>query len=197
MDAPLSKQTVGNLQTVLLEIRPDIVAIDSPPDFGVNGRSRLAERSIMRLGIGVFATPSDPMAQSRPFYRWIQVGREAFRATERAGFRVFRGHGPVIGHAIEVFPFASAVCLRGSLPVGPLKRKSQRAIWRRAVLAERGVPTETLRTLDQVDAALAALTGMLALERTFMSVGSPTEGVIVLPVVQLPQHYVREAPSDP
>jgi hypothetical protein len=43
------------------------------------------------------------------------------------------------------------------------------------------VSSPALRTVDQIDAGLAALTGLLALEGEFCALGDPQEGVIVLP----------------
>jgi len=160
VEAPRERQSAEDLEAALSRLHPAVVAIDSPPAFGVDGRSRLAERRLMQVGINIYATPSDPAARSRPFYRWILAGMEAYEAAERAGFFLYRGPGPVTGRAIEVFPHASAVCLRGKLPPLRLRRKSQRAQWRKAALASRGVAVETLHSLDQVDAALAALTGL-------------------------------------
>jgi hypothetical protein len=55
----------------------------------------------------------------------------------------------------------------------------------------------SLRTLDQVDAALAALTGLLALElRDPFAPGIPREGLIVLPTRVPPGPYARCATAD-
>jgi len=48
--------------------------------------------------------------------------------------------------------------------------------------------------VDALDAALAALTGILALERNFTTVGDPDEGVILLPVSTLPQAKLLRPP---
>jgi hypothetical protein len=45
--------------------------------------------------------------------------------------------------------------------------------------------------VDQVDAALAALTGLYALERRFSAPGDPREGQIVLPSASLPARPYR------
>ena len=64
--------------------------------------------------------------------------------------------------------------------------ESKRA-FRGRVLEENGIDQSVLPTVDRIDAALAALTGLLALEGTYTGVGDPAEGVIVLPVAELPQ----------
>jgi predicted nuclease with RNAse H fold len=158
------------------EWRPRAVAIDSPPFWGIRGGSRKAERELLRLGIRSYATPSDPQKRRQPFYAWMEKGFEAFEVCARAGYRLYR-RGEFRRHAIEVFPHASAVVLAGCLPPG----SATKAAWRRSILQSRGVDTTTLRSLELVDAALAALTGVLALRGEASAVGDPTEGVIVVP----------------
>src|SRR5690606_608661 len=83
----------------------------------------------------------------------------------------------------------SAVVLSGGLmPPGARKHA-----WRRGVLASRGVSDACLATPDLVDAALAALTGVLALAGRCCWLGEPGEGVIVLPCTQaeLPKRFER------
>ncbi len=55
-----ARQTLPGLETALREVRPDIVAIDSPPGWTTVGRSRPLERQLARLGISMYATPQDP-----------------------------------------------------------------------------------------------------------------------------------------
>ena len=54
------------------------------------------------------------------------------------------------------------------------------------MLHAHGVDEAVLPTIDRVDAALGALTGMLALEGLWGTVGDPDEGVILLPAAGLP-----------
>jgi hypothetical protein len=55
------------------------------------------------------------------------------------------------------------------------------------VLDRFGVDAGALPTLDRVDAALAALTGLHALEGTYSTLGDPAEGLMILPVHPLPE----------
>ena len=64
--------------------------------------------------------------------------------------------------------------------------------WRRTVLRAVG-RRGGARSTDQVDAALAALTGLFALERRFSAPGDPREGKIVLPSATLPARPYRRA----
>jgi len=167
------------------DLGPDVVAIDAPPTWARSGRSRLTERELRWFGIQCFNTPSDERMAEHPFYEWMTVGFAAFRAIEPR-FPRYRG-GAVRGTALEVFPHASAVVLAGCLPPNGVPPHR----WRRRVLRERGVDEGALRSADQVDAALAALTGLYALERRFSAPGDPKEGLIVVPSATLPARPYR------
>jgi hypothetical protein len=115
------------------------------------------------------------------------VGFSVFEAIA-SSFPRYRG-GSVRGTAIEVFPHASAVILAGCLPPKGIRPHA----WRREVLRAQGIDPDALPTADQVDAALAALTGRYALDRRFSAPGDPREGQIVVPAVALPAHPYRRA----
>lgn len=186
------KRRPADLGPLIADHRPDVVAIDSPPAFGLTGGSRLAERELLRVGVHSYATPSQ--ATERPFYDWMRVGHECFAESDRAGYALFRSGQSVEGRAVEVFPHASAVVLAGRLPpAGWSKSPARKRAWREAVLQANGIRTSTLRTLDQIDAALAALSGLLALDGCFTTVGDADESIIVLPCRTLPTRYEREA----
>jgi predicted nuclease with RNAse H fold len=170
------RQAPADLERVLRELGPAVVAIDSPPAWGTTGACRPAERAIRRLGMGIFATPSDPAAFDHPFYRWMVAGFAAFEAAAAAaGFVYHRGRGPVAGRALEVFPHATALRLGGDPTLGPKR------VWRSAVLEAVGVDCSRLRSMDAIDAALAAFTGLLALDGRCEALGDETDGVIVIP----------------
>lgn len=182
----------GELSALILGMSVEVVAIDSPPSWGLSGRSRLTERELRAFGIHAYGTPSDPKKADNAFYDWMRVGMKAFEAAESAGFSRYR-NGPAKGHAMEVFPHASAVVLAGCLPA----RSVTKQIWRRQVLKANGVASEELRSLDQVDAALAALTGLYALKGRFTALGDPKEGVIVVPSHALPASPYRRSSKRP
>lgn len=163
-------------------LRPAVVCIDSPPGWSSGGRSRLAERALASAGIHAFATGPDP--GDNPFYRWMRVGAQLFAALG-ADYPRYRG-GPVAGTAAEVFPHSIAVILAGRLH-GERETKSA---FRRAVLTTHGVDAACLPSLDRVDAALAALAGVRAMEGAHSWVGDPDEGVILLPAA-LPAMRLR------
>ena len=172
---------------VLEQIRPDIVCIDSPSSWSRSGKSRAAERELRGLGITAFCTGPDP--GPHPFYRWMRVGFSIYAALAPA-YTLFRG-GPPVGTAAEVFPEASAVLLAKRLRC----REESKLNFRRQVLNRHGVEASRLPTIDRVDAALAALTGLRALEGTCTALGDPAEGVIMLPVAELPVSPLKRVPA--
>ena len=169
--------TVDQVVESVLSIGPAVVCIDSPSGWSQSGKSRLAERRLARLGIQAYYTGEDP--GDHPFYAWIRVGLQIFERLA-THYPLHRG-GEVTGHAAEIFPHASAALLADSLPA-----TGQKEAFRRGVLRAQSVAEHDLATLDLVDAALAALTGLIALDGHHSSVGDPAEGVVLLPVGELP-----------
>lgn len=138
---------VDALANVIRELRPNIVAIDSPPKFGIQGRSRLAERELNRRGVKIFYTPSDSETCRQSFYSWMQVGHKCFAAASTCGFETFYGTGGMERRAIEVFPHASAVVLSQCCPPrGWQKKKSDKRRWRLKPLRALGIDISSLRT---------------------------------------------------
>ena len=162
------------LGDLMVDVRPDVIAIDSPPGPALTGGSRAGERALLRMGIHCYFTPSDPDCFARPFYRWMAEGHRAFASAAAAGYSLYRGGPTVQGRALEVFPHATAVLLGAD-------RSRPKREHRRAVLEAQGIDTTVLRSMDQLDAALAALTGQVALAGRATSLGDPTEGVLVVP----------------
>lgn len=169
-------------------LHPAVVCIDSPSGWSTSGRSRLAERELSRLGIQSYRTGTDP--GDHPFYRWMRVGFEVF-ARLAADYPRYRG-GDAEGTAAEVFPHATACLLAGCLRAPGTPKHAMR----RRVLRSAGIEEAALSTPDQVDAALAALTGLIALDSAHCTVGDPDEGVILLPVRRLPARPLRAHPDE-
>jgi predicted nuclease with RNAse H fold len=187
------RQTADDLEALLRRVKPDVVAIDSPPAWGVRGSSRRAERDLIALGLPCFRTPSDPALQAHPFYGWMLAGHAAFAAAERAGYPCFTGGPDGLGRALEVFPHGAAVALAGRRPpAGTARRPAAKRRWREDVLRGAGVDVRGLRTLDAVDAALAALVAVIVAEGgPWFSLGEADEGCVVLPGRRPPGPYPR------
>jgi len=181
----LQAQTLEEFANALRQFDPDVVAIDSPPAWGKSGKSRLAERQLARWGVSTYSTPSDPAVFHKTFYAWMRdFGFKAYTIAEAAGYERYRS-GDVFKTAIEIYPYSTFVALADYLPPGD-PSDGEKIEWRSGLLAAQGVDIQRLTTIDLVDAALAALTGILALEGQRVGVGDPTEGVIVLPMSVLP-----------
>lgn len=186
------------LADILQAWQPDVVAIDSPPSFAPSGSSRLAERELHRRGIRIFPCPSPERAEGIAFFDWMRVGFELFVVAAKAGFEVGVDASAVRRRAVEVYPHAAAVVLRGARPAaGTLRTARRKRDWRAAVLVDHGVPVGATCTVHQVDAALAALTGIRALEGAASGVGRQEEGVIVVPVSSLLDRYEPESTTSP
>ncbi len=166
---------------------PNVIAIDSPPAWGLSGKSRPIETQLQALGISIFPTPAAEFAKD--LHRWMETGFEVFKVAGDLGYPLHTAGASFARTAIEVFPYASAVVLRGSLaPVGVAKY-----VWRRSVLEAAGVACSEMRTTDHLDAALAALTGLRFLSGDFSVVGTPGDAVLVLPMGRMPiTRYARD-----
>lgn len=162
--------------------RPSVICINSPPAWARSGRSRSTEQRLARLGISAFATPID--SGDHPFYTWMKAGFKVFTALQD-DYPLYRG-GALEGKAAEVFPHASAVVLTGRLRGDETKRALRLSALRNA-----GIDTTGLRTQDLIDAALAAFTGILALQGRFTPIGDPADGCLLLPAAGLPPRYTR------
>ncbi|HYL08391.1 MAG TPA: DUF429 domain-containing protein [Candidatus Udaeobacter sp.] len=184
-----SKVALDELGSVIRATRPAVVAIDGPPAWARSGRSRAIERQLLRLGISIYSTPAE--AAGRPFYAWMEIAIKVFGSASAEGYPTYSGlriDGP---QSIEVFPHASAVSIIGCLPPAGVRKVE----FRRMALEREGACVRMLRTADQVDAALAALTGLRFLQGSSCDVGVPGDAVLVLPVRALPDRYRKRVES--
>jgi predicted RNase H-like nuclease len=178
----------------IAELRPAVVAVDAPSQWGVRGGSRLCEQQLRRVGIQSYGTPSAAAGREHRFNAWMKTGLRVYELLGQLGYPAFSG-GEVRGTAVEVFPHATSVVLAGALPPAGLARTRRRE-WRRDVLARAGVSIAGLETSDAVDAALAALTGALALRGEFDTLGGSEDGFLLVPKGISTRRY-RPAPSRP
>jgi len=175
LDATLVARPLGRvhaaseLRALLADVEPDVVAIDSPPAWAVGGR-RTGEQELSARGLSVFTTPDATTGTTKSFYAWMLTGFAMFEGA--AGFPT-----------LETFPHAVAVALRGRTPDhGLLKHPAEKRQWRREALEEAGIDTVALRSIDEIDAALCAVTGLRFLEGRTEALGDPTEGVLTVPL---------------
>jgi predicted nuclease with RNAse H fold len=167
---PLGRVRTGaELRALLTDLEPAVVAIDSPPAWAATGR-RSCERALSARGISVFTTPDEATGTAKAFYAWMETGFAMFEAA--------------CAHpTLETFPHAVAVALRGRAPErGLLKRPAEKRQWRRAALEESGIDTSHLRSIDEIDAALCAVTGRWYLAGRTEALGDPADGVLTVPL---------------
>jgi predicted nuclease with RNAse H fold len=171
-----------------------VVAIDSPPGPGLAGGTRPCEAALRRRGVQVFSTASDPQRFAGQFFDWARVGMLAFEAARGAGFEPYAEGAGVCKRALEVFPHATDVFLRGELPPARTSRsKAAKRQWRYETLRSAGVEVGPSASLDTVDAALAALTGQLALLGQYEAIGEDPFFIIVPGVGAVKGRFLRAA----
>ena len=169
-------------------LRPAVVCIDSPSQWVDAGTRRPAERELRRRGINLYATPSEERV--RKFHHWMRDGMTVYAALA-SRYPRYTG-GDVQGTAAEYYPHAACVVLAGHVPAF-----SDKVTVRRRLLAEHGVNEAAMHGPDQVDAALGALTGLIALEGGHCWVGEGTDAML-LPTRELLDRYARaDAPEQP
>jgi predicted nuclease with RNAse H fold len=161
--------TDDELRALLDELRPDVVAIDAPPAWASDHGARRCERELQRLGVSIFTTPSEARGTVNAFYDWM-----------RTGFAMFDGARGYV--TLETFPHASAIALLGRRPDrGLLRDPRAKREWRLAALDAAMVERADLATIDEIDAALCAVTGRAYLAGEAIALGDPAEGVLTLP----------------
>ena len=186
---PRSRVSPSELGVLLVSLGAPVgvVAIDSPPAPGLHGPARPCEVELRRRGVQVFSTASDPSCFAGPFFDWARVGMRAFAVAREAGFELFGEGGGAYRRAVEVFPHATDVFLRGELPpAGTTRSVAAKRTWRSETLRRAGVEVGPRASLDIVDAALAALTGQLALEGRFEAIGEYPYFIVVPDVGSAP-----------
>jgi predicted nuclease with RNAse H fold len=157
------------LATLLVELQPAVVAIDSPPTWAPDAGARRCERELQQHGISIFTTPNEARGTTNPFYDWMRTGFAMF-----AGARGYP--------TLETFPHATAIALLGRRPDrGLLRDPRAKREWRLVALHAAGVDVSALGTIDEIDAALCAVTGRAYLAGDAVALGDPVEGVLTLP----------------
>jgi predicted nuclease with RNAse H fold len=153
-----------------------VIGIDAPCCWSSTGRARSAERALASEHIFSFATPTEAVAQSRPFNAWMLNGAELYRILE-PHYPLFDGGNITSGqNCFETFPQAVACALAGEIVSA--RRKG---IVRRDLLKRAGMDISMLTNIDTVDAALCALTAHYLLNGHVKMYGDSREGLIVVP----------------
>jgi predicted nuclease with RNAse H fold len=163
-------------------VRAQVIAVDAPCRWSIDGHSRQAERKLMQKGIWCFSTPTRAKAVGHRtnYFGWMLRGEELFRELDD-DFPICCNL-PAAGrtYSFETFPHAITWHLRGGNADASQKRTQ-----RRALLAQAGIDHNELTNIDLVDAALCALTAYhAATGRECMTFGEPNTGLIIVPASQ-------------
>jgi len=135
-------------------IRPLVVAIDAPLGLPAVGNLRAADKSLIARGCRVF--PPTFAGMKSLTARGVDIAAQL--RTNRI-------------KVIEIHPRTSGIMLFG---------KPDRAAWI-SELEKRGLRLKPRASEHEIDAVMAAVTGLLWLKKKVEEVGDPREGVIVIP----------------
>ncbi len=167
------------------QVGASYISVDAPCRWSNTGRTRPAESELKQEKIGCFSTPSREAAEahSKNYYGWMLNGADLFKCLETthplyAG--EFKQLSPL--HCFETFPHAVACALEGSIVSAKKKSSIRRALLKRA-----GMDESRLTNIDQLDAALCALTALYFARNEFRSYGEVLTGLIVVPNRTLPK----------
>jgi len=154
-----------------------IVGVDAPCKWSLTGRRRPCEQQLAGIGMQAFSTPCLAIGQSHPFYRWMLNGADLF-SFFAPHYQLFDGrpsHSRPV--CFETFPYAVASALAGTVLSAKRKRTDRPRLLRQA-----GLSTDVLHNIDEVDAALCALTAQYFSAGEFKTYGDAAEGFIVVPM---------------
>lgn len=154
-----------------------VVAVDAPMGWSTSGRSRQAERELKWDGatIQCFRTPDAETGLTKDFYGWVRNGMKLYDCLAHH-YRRYDGVNLAGDVVFETFRHAVACALGGEV----ISAKSKGAD-RRKLLEAQGVDRSRLKNIDEVDAALCALTAVRFTEGRTMQFGNAAEGFIVIP----------------
>jgi predicted nuclease with RNAse H fold len=160
-------------------VRARVIAVDAPCRWSNEGRSRPAEREMMKQGIWCFSTPIREKAVEHRsnYFGWMLRGEELFCELEK-DFPLCRklptGNRKC---CFETFPHAITWHLRDGNANASQKRRQ-----RSALLEQAGIDLTHLTNIDLIDAALCALTAyQAATGGACLSFGEPDTGLIIVP----------------
>jgi predicted nuclease with RNAse H fold len=155
------------------------VGIDAPCQWRTGEAGRHAERALAQQRISLFATPTREraLASKSGFYGWMFNGERIYDVFA-PHFPLYTNAGKTVGPVcFETFPHAITCALLNNQVASAKQKRTQR----RQVLEEAGIQTLSLRSIDEVDAALCALTANLLLEGRVVAHGDASGGFIVVP----------------
>lgn len=164
--------------------RPAAIAIDAPCRWRPEGgRARTAERALAADRIACFSTPTLAKARGHAFYTWMFAGQELYAALAPDFPLYAGGRRPALPMCFETYPQAIACTFAGECVSA--KSGSKRTV-RGALLKKAGLDPKVLHNIDEIDAALCALTARRFAEGRFKAYGDAATGYIIVPGEALP-----------
>lgn len=159
------------------------VAVDAPCGWSCEGRSREAERALLRHGIRAYNVPAKNLAQLDGFHAWMLQG-EALYVALQPHFPLWsppEGSSEALPSkhrfCFETFPHAITCAL-----LGRIVRGADKAADRRAALAVAGIQLPQWQlTQDDIDACLCALAAQIVFGGDLQAFGKSGEGFILAP----------------
>ncbi|MEM5420527.1 DUF429 domain-containing protein [Paraburkholderia ferrariae] len=177
---PADTKTPQEMLRACLEYGVQAVGIDAPCQWGIERKGRRAERELARQRIFSFATPTRQRADENPgrFYRWMFNGE--------AIYQVFSSDYPLLTSrdfqggrvSFETFPHAVTCALRGKEGTSAKEKRRQRP----EVLESAMIDASGLKSIDDFDAALCALTARYLVEGRTYAYGDVNGGYIHVPI---------------
>jgi len=158
------------------EQRVSAIGIDAPSRWSLTGRARSCERELALIGLSTFSRPSRAVGEVHPFYGWMMNGI-ALYGNLASHFPLYDGQSPVVEpFCFETFPQAIACSLTGQKLSAAHKRTDRRRLLEGAGIAADGLPN-----IDEIDAALCALSARHVIAGCFNAYGDRAEGFILVP----------------
>ncbi len=189
LSAPFHAKAATELARWCIDQQPAVIAIDAPCHWReAHGPARLAERALAQDRISCFSTPTEEKARGHSFYTWMHAGHALYSALADH-YPIYTSDARRSHVAIETFPQAVACALAGRHVSA-----RQKLPLRRALLRDAGLDPTSLRTIDEVDAALCALAARHFATHTAKLYGDAPTGFIIVPSSPLPApfHFLRE-----
>jgi predicted nuclease with RNAse H fold len=184
----LSQEAPEHMLERCLHFEVAAVGIDAPCLWRVGEAGRQAEKELAKRRIYSFATPTRElaMASKSGFYGWMFNGERVYQAFV-PHFPLFNNDGEIGDRvSFETFPHAITSALLRTEVASAKRKRTQR----REILEDAGIETASLRSIDEVDAALCALTANFLLEGRVVAYGDEFGGFIVVPAPTAPTERI-------
>jgi len=156
-----------------------VIGIDSPCGWGLPDFGRAAEKALAKERIFCFSTPVREQAvfHQAGFYNWMLNGEKVYQGLANTHPLLTNPKYTSGKACFETFPHAIACAMLGTdVASAKLKRKQ-----RRQILENSGINTDSLKSIDAIDAALCALTAQYLVEGKAKAYGDAECGYIFVP----------------